>query len=109
MDNINFNEKIGSIPEILSYGTEMLLIGMAAIFSVLIIILFFIKLLEVFLAGSSSEKSTSKATIQAQQEAPVSIQNALNDEIVAVIAAAIATAEAENNGMKFKVVSFRKK
>jgi Na+-transporting methylmalonyl-CoA/oxaloacetate decarboxylase gamma subunit len=31
-----------------------------------------------------------------------------NEEIIAVIAAAIAMAESENNGLKFRVVSFRR-
>ena len=31
-----------------------------------------------------------------------------DDEIIAVIAAAIAAAEADSNGLKFKVVSFRR-
>ncbi len=40
--------------------------------------------------------------------ATVKNENALDEEIVAVIAAAIAMAESESNGLKFRVVSFRR-
>ena len=40
--------------------------------------------------------------------ATVENKNALDEEIVAVIAAAIAMAESESNGLKFRVVSFRR-
>jgi Na+-transporting methylmalonyl-CoA/oxaloacetate decarboxylase gamma subunit len=36
------------------------------------------------------------------------VDNNADEEIIAVIAAAIAMAESESNGLKFKVVSFRR-
>ena len=106
--DINVNEKIKGIENILSYGSEMLLIGMATIFSVLIIILVSIKLLQVFLSGSSNNKETSKVKASVVNDVQPTVPGSLNEEIIAVIAAAIATAESECNGVKFKVVSFRK-
>lgn len=107
MNDVNVNEKIEGVLDILSYGSQMVLIGMAAIFAVLIIILVFIKLLQFLLTGTSSEKP-SKAKKEIPTEIPAVTENSMNEEIVAVIAAAIAMAESESNGLKFRVVSFRK-
>lgn len=109
MNDINVNERLDGIGEILSYGSQMLLIGLAAVFAVLIIILLFIKLLQFFLGGHSADKTATKAIAPTQVEAKAVQNTALDEEIVAVIAAAIACAEAESGGIKFRVVSFRKR
>lgn len=108
MNDVNVKEKIDGVFEIISYGSQMLLIGMATIFAVLIAIFLFIKLLQFILSGSSTEK-TAKTKAPVTADTPIIAENHQNDEIVAVIAAAIAMAESESGGLKFRVVSFRKK
>ena len=109
MNDVNVNEKLSGIGEILSYGSQMLLVGMAAIFSVLLIIMLFIKLLQFCLAGSGEKKETATVSQPKAPDVKASLQAGLDEEIVAVIAAAIAMAESESAGLKFRVVSFRKK
>ena len=89
----------------LTFGGFMLLLGMAIVFSVLIIIW---ACLAVFKLYFSKYEAKPQETVAAPVvvEAP---QSPTEAEIVAVIAAAIAAAEADSNGMKFKVVSFRRK
>ena len=92
----------------LLYGGQMLLIGLGMVFAVLIILMLTVLTFKnIFGKMTSGEvNNTLKA------EAPI-IQttraNADSDEIVAVIAAAIAMAESENNGLTFRVVSFKRK
>lgn len=57
--------------------------------------------------------NNSKNTEQNDEVADIAPENNINDngldeEIVAVIAAAVAMAESESNGLKFRVVSFRR-
>ena len=96
--------------ETLIFGGQMVLIGMLTVFSVLVIIWIALSLFKVFFKGSA-EKSGVKSVAEASPTvaaAPVATAPT-NEEIVAVIAAAIAMAEAEGNGAKFRVVSFRRK
>ncbi len=92
----------------LSFGGEIVLLGMLAVFAVLGIIW---ALLTVF--KMVFEKSATKEPRAVKPEpapAPVVVQPTEDTEIVAVIAAAIAMAEAESGGdVKFRVVSFRRK
>ena len=102
-------ETIEGAGNILSYGGQMMLIGMCTVFAVLTIIWFSIVALKYLLnnnqsANESKDANTSQPT--AQTTAPQYTDDA---EIIAVIAAAIAAAESENNGLKFRVVSFRRK
>ena len=94
--------------EALGFGAEMVIIGMVAVFAVLGILW---AVLTVFKFVFATSSQTSKApALKESTPAPV-VYTASNDaEIVAVIAAAIAMAESESdNGMKFRVVSFRRK
>ena len=92
------------------FGGAILLIGMLAIFSVLCLLWLCLTVFKFFfhdLAGKSTVKERKKAV------EPVSFVSEAKEtddtEIIAVIAAAIATAESETRGKKFKVVSFRRK
>ena len=97
----NFSEKV-------IYGGEILLIGFLTVFAVLALLLIILSLFKnVF--GILGTQSTS-TTIQEASAVATPVSNFSEDEeIVAVIAAAIAMAESESNGLKFKVVSFRRK
>ena len=89
----------------LTFGGFMLLLGMAVVFAVLIIIWGCLSVFKLYFAKSDVKP---KEVVEAPV-APVVpvVQN--DNEIVAVIAAAIAAAEAESDGTKFRVVSFRRK
>ena len=98
---LNFGDAIG-------FGGQMVLIGMVAIFAVLGLIWALLTVFKLVFATTNDKGSAPKA-----QPQPSSTQHvaAINEsEIVAVIAAAIAMAESESDtGMKFRVVSFRRK
>ena len=92
--------------ETLLFGLEMVFIGMATVFSVLILLWLALTVFKlVFTKRNTSEKTE---TAPAPVAAPVVTAND-DEEIVAVIAAAIAMAESESSGVKFRVVSFKRK
>ncbi len=104
----NLMSKYG-ITETLLFGLEMLLLGMGAVFAVLCLIWGCLSIFS--LVFSKNKKSSAKkvaAPDPVQVVTPVTAASQ-NDEIVAVIAAAIAMAESEGNGAKFRVVSFTRK
>jgi len=108
MLNIEYNKPLEFL-DALSFGGQMLVLGMGAVFAVLGIIWALLVIFKmVFTKVGTSEKSP-----QPQQEAVAAttpIYNTADSEIVAVIAAAIAMAEAEStDNMKFRVVSFKRK
>lgn len=91
--------------ETLGFGAQMLLIGMATVFAVLILLWICLALFARVFDGKK-EKEEPQIAPPAPEVTPV-VQH--DDELVAVIAAAIATAESEHSGAKFRVVSFRRK
>ena len=105
---VNPNEKLDFF-EALGFGGQTVLLGMAAVFAVLIIIWLAIVSLKVFLHDLPAKKS-SETVIAPESSVPApSVHVGASDEIVAAIAAAIAIAESEGGGAKFRVVSFRRK
>ena len=102
---MDYTKPIEGFAEKLKFGGLMVLIGMAAVFAVLFIIYLSLVLFKFAFAGKGKKisKSDTPAPIPYQ---PANTTN--NDEIIAVIAAAIAIAEADNPGKQFKVVSFRR-
>ena len=105
ISDINPSEKIEGFWNRVSFGGTMLLMGMAVVFSVLIVIWGALTLFKIYFAGA--EKKPVAETVA---PAPVVQASTTQEtEIVAVIAAAIAAAESESDGIKFKVVSFRRK
>ena len=111
-----FGEEGGyqTIGEALAGGFPVFLVGILTVFAVLAIIW---GILEVFhyLACTLPSKRQEKANSAIQEEVPavptepVTEDNQNEEEIVAVIAAAIAAAQAETPSGQFRVVSFRKK
>lgn len=88
------------------FGLKIVLLGVLAVFSVLTIIMLALKIFElVFSKAPKTEEKPMPTTV----EAPAPVVYNTDEEIVAVIACAIAMAEAESNGLKFRVVSFRRK
>lgn len=91
------------------FGGTMLLIGMVTIFSVLALLWLCLTLFKVAFHDLPAKKKAAPAVVS-EPVAPTVVAKQEDDgEIIAAIAAAIAIAESENSGMKFKVVSFRRK
>ena len=105
---INPNESL-SFWDALGYGGQTVLLGMATIFAVLIIIWIALALMKNLLHGVSSKKADEPTVTAEPVTPPPVVRVSADDEIVAVIAAAIAMAESESNGARFRVVSFRRK
>ena len=93
----------------LTFGLQMLLIGIVAVFSVLGLLWFCLYLFRVFCHDLPAKKASAKTQPEVAEPTPVATPATDDAEIVAVIAAAIAAAESENSGLKFRVVSFRRK
>ena len=101
--------KTKSFGEAALFGLEIVAIGMVAVFAVLGVIwlslLLFNKLMPVVKRKKEPVSKPAQAVV-----APAPVASAdTNAELVAVIAAAIAAAESESSGAKFRVVSFKRK
>ena len=110
VNSIDITKPIDNVTDKLLYGGQMLLIGMATIFTILFLLWLTLVIFKLFfhdIQGKKKKiKEVSAAPTPAFSAAPVSA----DEEIVAVIAAAIAMAESESgNGVKFRVVSFKRK
>ena len=88
-------------------GLGIFAVGLLTVFGVLIMIWGVLALFNIFF-GKQKKGATAK-TSEPAAAAPVAPRAASNDEIIAVIAAAIAMAESESGGAKFRVVSFKRK
>ena len=105
---VDYSQKIeGFLPK-LEFGGMMLVLGITTVFSVLIIIWMALILFKIAFHDIPAKKK-QEALNSVKEEAPVvEYVDNTDEEIVAVIAAAIAMAESESDGIKFKVVSFRR-
>ena len=111
VNNVDVSKPIESLSDKLLYGGRMLLIGMSTVFSVLILLWVTLVLFKFFFHDLAHGKSAQKE-VKPVAKAPVYTAPATseNEEIIAVIAAAIAMAESECGGnTKFRVVSFKRK
>ena len=92
------------------FGLKILLIGMVTIFTVLCLIWLCLSVFKVVFARSSEKSSKPAKVVEVANVPAAPVVTTSDDEIIAVIAAAIAAAESESvNGAKFRVVSFRRK
>ncbi len=102
----DYTQPIGGFLNKLSFGVMMLIIGMLAVFTVLIIIW---AALAAF-SRLSERKKTAKSAPKQEIKTEIYHKNTADErELIAVLTAAVYAAESENNGLKFRVVSFRKK
>ena len=109
VDYANF--EFSMLSDALGFGGAILLIGMVTIFAVLTIIWFSLVLFKIFFHDIPAKKAINPIAVT-ESAAPSENEQTVkssDEEIVAVIAAAIAMAESESSDVKFKVVSFRKK
>ena len=103
--NFDFSQ-IGSA---VIFGASILLIGMVTIFAVLCILWLFLFLFKIVFHDLPKKKASKEVLTPVTASDNVSEQTAPKDEeIVAVIAAAIAMAESNSPDSKFRVVSFRR-
>ena len=94
--------------ETLGFGGMIVLIGMLTIFTVLLLILGALLIFKLVFHDSVKKKPSTIIEDKPVQS-PVTIQSSNDEEIIAVLAAAIAMAESSDINTKFRVVSFRKR
>ncbi len=109
IDEVNKTAPLSGFADKLSYGGTMLLIGMLTVFAVLTLIMFSLYAFKFFFHDLAQKKKAVPKVVQAVETAPVTVAKSNDEEIVAVIAAAIAMAESESDGIKFRVVSFKRR
>ena len=111
VNNIDITKPIGNMNDKLLYGGQMLLIGLATVFAVLVVLWFTLVLFKLFFHDiPANGKKKTKEVVNTATPVTYSSPAPADEEIVAVIAAAIAMAESESGtGTKFRVVSFRRK
>ena len=103
------NFELNQLLDALVFGGAIVLIGMLAVFSVLCILWLFLVVFKLVFHDLPKNKKPKKATLTPVEENKETIKTTNNDEeLIAVISAAIAMAEGDDSGMKFKVVSFRR-
>ena len=97
--------------ENLLFGGQVVLVGVVTVFAVLGLIwacLMLFKFVFHDMASKQTAKIVPDTTAHEEVSAPV-VYSSNDEEIIAAIAAAIAMAESESCGSKFRVVSFRRK
>ena len=101
----------GNFGETLAFGGQVVLIGIATVFAVLGLLWAFLTVFKIVFHDMPNKRVAEVSPqVQVAQELPTTDDYTSDDEeIVAVIAAAIAMAESESNGAKFRVVSFVRK
>lgn len=96
--------------ETLGFGGKMAAIGILTVFAILGIIWVCLTVFKYVFTEQNKTKSVKiKETVIEDASVPEAIVYNNDEEIIAVIAAAIAMAEEENQGAKFRVVSFRRR
>ena len=106
-NTMDYSQPITDVSEKLSFGGMMVLIGVLAVFGVLAIIWLALTIFKAVFNNLGGKKESAAVPNEPVFE-PVVTPADHDEEIVAVIAAAIAMAESESDGIKFKVVSFRR-
>ena len=109
VDYSNFD--VSQLGDVLLFGGAVLLIGMVTVFAVLCLLWLCLVIFRIVFHDIPEKRAASKSASQAVEsfDSAYSYEPVKNDdEIIAVIAAAIAMAESENSGMKFRVVSFKR-
>ena len=104
------NFEFSQFGEAFLYGGSVLLIGLATVFAVLCILWLCLFIFRLVFHDLPSKKATKNkvAQVLTPVEKTVESRKADDGEIIAVIAAAIAMAENDQTGTRFKVVSFRR-
>lgn len=95
--------------ETVGFGGRMFLLGMLTVFAILGIIWICLSVMKFIFERKGTTNTSEKVKATVEDISTTEAAELYDDgEIIAVIAAAIAMAEEENQGAKFRVVSFRK-
>ena len=105
----NLFDKGYNLGEVTLFGLQILGIGMLTVFAVLSLIWIALLIFEKVFTRLPKEEKKEPGVVVAPVVETSSVEQTNEEEIIAVIAAAIAMAESENSGMKFRVVSFKRK
>ncbi len=98
------------VGETVGFGARMLLLGLGTVFSVLILLWLCLIVFKIVFHDLPAKRAKAAVAPVAKETAePVVEEQNDETEIIAVIAAAIAAAESECAGAKFRVVSFKRK
>ena len=103
---IDYSRPIESLAEKLSFGGQMFVLGMGTIFAVLGLIWL---VLTIFKSVFETKNNNSTQNVKTVVSPDPITKNNDNGEIVAAIACALALAESEEEGTKFRVVSFKRR
>ena len=104
------NFDFSQLTNVLIFGGAVLLIGIVTVFAVLCLLwLFLVGFRIVFydLPEKRAKKNASSDVVTTDETSDNTVE-ADDTEIIAVIAAAIAMAESDSDGSKFRVVSFKR-
>lgn len=100
-----------NLSEVLSTGTQTTITGLAIVFSVLIIIMFVLKLFEVIFSEKKSTPSENVTAVKQEKEVqavPVSTQSSMTEEqLIAVLTAAVA-ASLNTSTYNLQIKSYRR-
>ncbi len=107
IDYANF--ETSDIVSAFGFGGAMVLIGMATVFAVLVILWLCLVMFRIFFHDIPERKAKAPEAITVVPAQEVAYTETSDTEIIAVLAAAIAMAESESGGVKFNVVSFKRK
>ena len=106
-------QKLGSgldLTDILTSGGTVVLTGLLTVFGVLTVLWLTLVAFKFFFHDLGANKIKATKVVESESAPVVNVPATSDDEIVAVIAAAIAMAESESStGAKFRVVSFKRK
>ena len=101
--------QLSNLGEAFIFGGAILIIGMLTIFSVLCILWLFLAAFKVVFHDMPKKRAEKKTLAPVVEAETASESKSIDDgELIAVISAAIAMAENDSSGAKFRVVSFKR-
>ena len=107
--SIDYTKPIEKIGDKFAFGGQMLLVGMSVVFSVLVLLWGALELFHLIVTKVTDAAEKKKA-VPEETEAELSpaVADSDDDELIAVLTAAVAAAETDAPGKSFRVVSFRR-
>ncbi len=99
--------EISSVSEALSVGGSVALQGMCIVFSVLVLLMIILMLMKVVFYRDPSKQKKAQNAVAAPTVAPVKEEETDNDELIAVLTAAVA-ASLNTSTYNLKIKSYRR-
>lgn len=108
--NFLLDSNPANLGETLALGGEVVLVGVLSVFAVLGLIWACLLIFKIVFHDMKQSGKVVVESKKAETEVVVPVSRPTEDtEIIAVLAAAIAAAESDCAGLKFRVVSYRRK